>query len=145
MNAEIKITENVSVVTFSDKSTSLFTCEVFEKIGAAKIDIDMISIELSMSDMVTVGFTFFDDDLQRLLPIIKNKSITPLVTCGNVKFTINTPDMIGCPGFASKVFSTLKSVNCMPLLVTTGLDEISLLVRESDSADAEKSLAELFQ
>jgi hypothetical protein len=38
----------------------------------------------------------------------------------------------------------LRGMDCLPLLVTTGLDEISLLVYESECVDLEKKLKETF-
>ena len=51
---------------------------------------------------------------------------------------------MNCPGFSAKVFNALKNVGCIPILVTTGVDEISLLVADSSSADAANALDKLF-
>ena len=68
----------------------------------------------------------------------------PLVSCGNVKISVKTSDMINGKGFAMKVFSVLSELNITPILVTTSEDEISVVVRASDSSDFEKKLMSVF-
>lgn len=144
--AEIKIFEGICSVAFSEKvSDGISSYEIFDRIGKGGIDIDMVSMEITAGDIMGVGFTLRDDDLPRLLPLIKSDKITtPVVNCGNVKLLIKSEDMVGCPGFAARVFSALYKADCVPLLVTTGIDEISVLVRDSDSAEAERAVKELF-
>ena len=106
----------------------------------------LISLDLTPNDVMFVGFTLADGDLSRLLPLLKTENITtPAVNCGNVKFVVKSEDMIECPGFAAKVFSALRAAGCIPLLVTTAVDEISILVRDSDSSDVGKALEQLFK
>lgn len=143
---DIKFFEGITSVSFSEKSmenTAAF--RIFEKIGEKGIDIDMISLDLAPNDVLFVGFTLSDDDLSNLLPLLKAENITtPAVNCGNVKVVVKSEDMINCPGFASKVFSAVGKTGCVPLLVTTAVDEISVLVRDSDSGDVKKALEGLF-
>ena len=47
-------------------------------------------------------------------------------------------------GFAAKVFKLLNDIDAMILLITTGVDEISVLIRESDADAAESGLREMF-
>lgn len=151
MSAEIKITENVSIVTFNNVPASYestFICEVFEKAAAAGINIDMISQAPATSEKISFGFTFSDGDMPKLLSIINNisdnKALVPMLNVGNVKITVKAEEMVNNVGFASKIFISLKEIDCLPLLVTTGVDEISLLVYESDRADLEKQLKNTF-
>ena len=143
---DIKVFEGISSVAFSEKlGGEAGTCDIFTRIGEGGIDVDMISLELTASDTISTGFTVSDEDLARLLPLIRSKAITtPIVNCGNVKFVIKSEEMVGRPGFAAKIFAGLKNVGCVPLMVTTGIDEISILVRDSDSADAGRALQKLF-
>ena len=143
---EIKVFEGVSSVAFREKvSDGIDSCGIFDKIGKGGIDIDMVSMEITAGDTLSVGFTLNDDDLPKLLPLIKSEKITtPVINCGNVKFLIKSEEMVGCPGFAARIFTALQSKGCMPLIVTTGINEISLLVRDSDGAEAEKTLREMF-
>lgn len=151
MSTEIKITESISIVTFNNVPSSFestFICEVFEKAADAGINIDMISQAPATSEKISFGFTFSDDDMPKLLTIINNisddKTLVPMLNVGNVKVSIKSEEMINNVGFASRVFLILKKIDCLPLLVTTGIDEISLLVYESDIADLTKQLKETF-
>ncbi len=139
---DIKVFEGVTSVVFNEKiSDHISTYEIFNRIGENGIDLDMISAELTINDTLSVGFTLPDEELPKLLTLIKSESITtPAVNCGNVKFIIKSEKMINCPGYAARIFSALRNAGCIPLLVTTGVDEISLLVRDSDSIDAAKAL-----
>ena len=146
---DIKVFEGVSAATFLEISTAdnnAYICDMFTKIGEAGVDMDMISFELSVNDTVSVGFTFDDNDLTKLLPVVNGSknTISPMISCGNVKFVIKSADMVNKPGFAAKILSSLRDIGCIPLLITTGLDEISLLVSDSDSSDVAKQLETLF-
>lgn len=139
---DIKVFEGISSVAFSEKITdAVATYEIFNKIGESGIDLDMISADLTMNDTLCVGFTLSDEDLPKLLPLIKSENIsTPVINCGNVKFVISSEDMVSRPGYAAGVFQRLKSTGCIPLMITTAVDEISVLVRDSDSVDAGMAL-----
>ena len=143
---DIKVFEGISSVAFSERlGGEDGVCSIFGRIGEGGIDVDMISLELTANDTVSTGFTVSDEDLAKLLPLIRSKDITtPIVNCGNVKFVIKSEEMVGRPGFAAKIFAELKAVGCTPLMVTTGIDEISILVRDSDSVDAGRALNEIF-
>lgn len=151
MSTQIKIIEGISIVSFNNVPASFensFICDVFEEAASAGINIDMISQAPATSDKISFGFTFSDDDMPKLLTIInrisENKAMTPLLNVGNVKITVKSAEMIDQVGFASKVFGTLKDLDCLPLLVTTGLDEISILIYESDCADLVSGLNKAF-
>lgn len=144
---DIKVFEGITSVAFSERLTqSSSYCDILERVGRAGINLDMISADLGINDTLSIGFTVNDEDVPKLLPLIKDKSIsTPVVNCGNVKFVIESKTMINTPGFAAQVFAELKAVGCVPLLITTGIDEISILVRDSDSADVGNALAKMFE
>lgn len=138
---DIKFFEGIASVAFTEKITETAeTYDIFTRIGESGIDIDMISADLAMNDTLSVGFTLSDDDLPRLLPLIKSDKIsTPIINCGNVKLVVSSEDMINSPGYAAKVFEKLKNIGCLPLMITTSVDEISILIRDSDSIDAKKA------
>lgn len=146
---DIKVFEGISAVTFGEisvKDTASDISALFTGIGNAGIDLDMISLELCANDKMNVGFTFADDDLSKLLGVVKQAKVpAPLVNCGNVKFVIKSAEMIGIPGYSAKVFAACCGVGCVPILVTTGIDEISVLVRDSESADVGTKLHEIFK
>lgn len=143
---DIKVFEGITSVSFNEKpKEGVSAFRIFDRIGENGIDIDMISLDLAPNDVLFAGFTLSDGDLGKLLPLLKSENITtPAVNCGNVKFVVKSEDMINCPGFAARVFKSLSSAGCVPLLVTTAVDEISVLVRDSDSSDVGKALEKMF-
>jgi aspartokinase len=150
MSTTVTPTPNVSIVTFNNvpaRYENTFICEVFEKSAAAGINIDMISQTPATSDKISFGFTFPDDDMPKLLTIVNSFShiTTPMINVGNVKITVKSGDMITGTGFASRAFNALRGLDCLPLLVTTGIDEISMLVYEADAGDLEEKLKEVFK
>ncbi|MCL1822874.1 MAG: aspartate kinase [Oscillospiraceae bacterium] len=152
MSTQITVNQSISIVNFNNVPSdyqNTFICEVFEKAADAAINIDMISQAPATSDNISFGFTFPDDDIPKLLSIISqistSKDRTPMISVGNVKITVKSTDMITGTGFASKVMAAFRELDCLPLLVTTGIDEIGLLVRESEATDLESKLKEAFR
>ncbi len=144
----IKVFEDISVVTFKSLSAqNPIVNFILEKAAKEEINIDMISLSALVSDKLSFGFTFCDDDLPKLLDALKDirsqYDAAPLVSSGNCKILIKTDEMREQAGFASKVFSLLAKVNTEILLVTTSDDEISLLIRGSDLTDALEALENL--
>ncbi|MCL1904163.1 MAG: aspartate kinase [Oscillospiraceae bacterium] len=149
---DIIVNENQSIVTFNNVAASYensFICGILERAAKSEISIDMISQAPATSERISFGFTFYDDDLTKLLSIINSCQLSeanckPLVNSGNVKVTVKSREMIDNAGFAEKVFAVLRNINCVPLLITTGIDEISLLVQGSAGNDLAKALSETF-
>jgi aspartokinase len=142
---KVIITENQSIATFNNISASYensFIYSILEQAARSEIIIDMIAQSPATSDKISFAFTFSDDDMAKLLPIINKEE--KLVTCGNVKITVKSEAMINGTGFAAKVFGVLKTLDCLPLLITTGIDEISILVHESSRNDLETALKDEF-
>jgi aspartokinase len=147
----IQVFEGVSAVLFNQVSSedyNEFTGNVFERIAQAGINIDMISSIPATSDKTGFGFTFSDSDMPKLMALIKtvklNNVPAPLVSIGNVKIVIQASEMKLETGFAAKVFAALNEASCQPLMITTALDEISILVRESDASEVGQRLAHIF-
>ena len=138
---DIIITENQSIATFNSIEPS-YICSILEQAASAGISIDMIAQFPATSDKISFAFTFADDNMTKLLPIINKQE--KLVNCTNVKITVKSQEMVSGAGFASRVFSVLRELNCLPLLVTTGIDEIALLVHESSKTDLERELRKVF-
>lgn len=127
--------EAISVVTFSDIPAGTdFVSEVLGAVAAAGINVDMISQTPPKSDRFSFGFSFSDSDIPTLLTVMgkitAKHNITPFVNSGNVKLVIKNPTMINQAGFAAKVFEIIEKLGAVVLLVTTSVDEISLLVTE---------------
>ncbi len=58
-----------------------------------------------------------------------------MINGSNRKIVIETGVMANSIGFAARVFEILNRLDAMILMITTGVDEISVLIRDAD-ADA---------
>ena len=146
----ITVTENVSAVTFNNVPLYKTIMEdTLTVVAEAGINIDMISMTAPTSERFGFGFTLDDDDMPKLLTVVKRlkekHDITPMINSSNRKIVIKTGEMEAQAGFAAKVFNLLNKIDAMILLITTGVDEISVLIRESDGEAAEAGLRELFK
>ena len=146
----ITVTENVSAVTFNNVPLYKTIMEdTLTAVAEAGINIDMISMTAPTSERFGFGFTLDDDDMPKLLTVVnrlkENHDITPMINSSNRKIVIKTGEMEAQAGFAAKVFNLLNKIDAMILLITTGVDEISVLIRESDGEAAEAGLRELFK
>lgn len=148
---EIIVTENVSVVSFNAiplEKANAFLCKVFGKAAESGINLDMISKVPSTSDAETIGFTFSDEVMPRAVAIFNNMKSdgipAPLINCGNIKITVSSKEMIENTGFVAKIYSAICETSSVPLLISTGLDEISILVSENDGAELSEALKARF-
>ena len=146
----ITVTENVSAVTFNNVPLYKTIMEdTLTAVAEAGINIDMISMTAPTSERFGFGFTLDDDDMPKLLTVVKRlkekHDITPMINSSNRKIVIKTGEMEAQAGFAAKVFNLLNKIDAMILLITTGVDEISVLIRESDGEAAEAGLRVLFK
>ena len=146
----ITVTENVSAVTFNNVPLYKTIMEdTLTAVAEAGINIDMISMTAQTSERFGFGFTMDDDDMPKLLGVVKKlkekHDITPMINSSNRKIVIKTGEMEAQAGFAAKVFNLLNKIDAMILLITTGVDEISVLIRESDGEAAEAGLREMLK
>ena len=146
----ITVTENVSAVTFNNVPLYKTIMEdTLTAVAEAGINIDMISMTAPTSERFGFGFTLDDDDMPKLLGVVKElkekHDITPMINSSNRKIVIKTGEMEAQAGFAAKVFNLLNKIDAMILLITTGVDEISVLIRESDGEAAEAGLREMLK
>lgn len=146
----ITTTEQISVITFGNipfDDESGFIYNIFKAAAAENISIDMISKSSVSTDRTSVGFTFSDNDMPKMLNVLSRIKFyrPPLVSCGNVKIVIKSADMADNAGFAVRVFEALNNKNVTPILITTSIDEISVVVRESDSTELNRRLNMVFK
>lgn len=147
--ADIFLTEQVSVITFGGipaETENEFIMSLLEAACKQDISIDMISKAYLSTDCSSVGFSIDDEAIPRFIKAIKPLNLTkpPMISCGNVKIVLRSEEMINEKGFALSVFSILTSLNTIPLLITTAVDEISVIIRESESENAVQYLKNLF-
>ena len=137
---KIEVTENVSAVSFNNIPLNKTIMEDTLKIVAnAEINVDMISMTAPTSEFFSFGFTMNDEDTPKLLGVMpklrEKESVVPMINSSNRKIVIKTNEMTETIGFAARVFEILNRLDAMILLITTGVDEISVLIRDAD-ADA---------
>lgn len=147
----VTVTEQISVITFGNiafDSESSFIYSVFAAAAKENINIDMISKAPVSAEHTSIGFSISDDDMPRMLRIANSikteKARAPMVSCGNAKIVVKSAEMIEGVGFAENVFKALANAGANPMLVTTAVDEISVIVRESDRHDSEREIRKIF-
>lgn len=137
---KIEVTENVSAVSFNNVPLNKTVMEdTLRAVADVGINVDMISMTAPTSEIFSFGFTMSDDDTPKLLGIVKqlkaNGGVSPMINGSNRKIVIETGVMANSIGFAARVFEILNRLDAMILMITTGVDEISVLIRDAD-ADA---------
>lgn len=135
---QIEVTENVSAVSFNNVPLNKTIMEDTLKIVAkAGINVDMISMTAPTQEIFSFGFTVGDDDIPKLLGTVgelkANGCVSPMINSGNRKIVIKTGEMTETIGFAARVFEILNRLEAMILMITTGVDEISMLIRDADA------------
>ncbi len=147
--ADIFCTEQVAVITFGGipaETENEFIISVLEASCEQDINIDMISKAYLSTDCSSIGFSIGDEAIPCFIKAVKQLNLAkpPMISCGNVKIVIKSEDMITEKGFALSVFSVLASLDTIPLLITTAVDEISVIIRESEAEKAVQYLKNLF-
>ena len=84
----ITVTENVSAVTFNNVPLYKTIMEdTLAAVAAADINIDMISMTAPTSERFGFGFTVSDEDMPRLLTVLKDlkakTNLTPMINSTN--------------------------------------------------------------
>lgn len=137
---KIEVTENVSAVSFNNVPLNKTIMEdTLKAVADSGINVDMISMAAPSSEIFSFGFTVNDEDMPKLLKMSKQlkeiSGVSPMINSSNRKIVIKTGEMTETIGFAARVFRILNSLEAMILMITTGVDEISMLIRDAD-ADA---------
>lgn len=137
---KIKVTENVSAVSFNNVPLNKTIMEdTLKAVAGVGINLDMISMTAPTSEIFSFGFTVNDEDMPKLLKMNKQlqeiSGVSPMINSSNRKIVIKTGEMTETIGFAARVFEILNRLEAMILMITTGVDEISMLIRDAD-ADA---------
>lgn len=137
---KLEVSENVSAVSFNNVPLNKTIMEdTLRIVAGAGINVDMISMTAPTSEIFSFGFTMSDDDMPKLVGLVKKLKemggVSPMINGSNRKIVIKTGEMTETIGFAARVFEILNRLDAMILMITTGVDEISVLIRDAD-ADA---------
>ncbi len=136
MAASITVSENITLVTLHNIPAEItFITDVFSKIAAMDVDVDMISLAPVQSSKTSLSFTIVDDDLVKILSYtsgLGDSDIRPIVSSGNCKISIDDAGMEHCPGVAAGIFSKVAAAEADIRLITTSEAQVSILVAKSD-------------
>lgn len=136
MKPTIDVFDDVTLIILQNIPANMsFVTEVFEKIAAMEVDVDMISLAPPKSSMTSLSFTVSDDDLVKILGYtskLKDGTIKPIVSSGNCKISVSDAAMENCPGVAAKIFAQAAKAGADVRLITTSESQVSLLVTKSD-------------
>lgn len=135
---KIEVSENVSAVSFNNVPLNKTIMEdTLKAVADSGINVDMISMAAPSSEIFSFGFTVNDEDMPKLLKMSKQlkeiSGVSPMINSSNRKIVIKTGEMTETIGFAARVFRILNSLEAMILMITTGVDEISMLIRDADA------------
>lgn len=133
----VSTVRNITLVTLQGSpATTAFMAQVFDRIAALDINIDMISMPPNHGSSPGLSFTIADDDLIEVLALAKalksEAGIKVIVSSVNNKISVYDPQMKNTPGVAARVFSAIASSDADIRLITTSETEISFLVTEAD-------------
>lgn len=134
---EIKTVSDITLVTLQGSpSSTRFMGDVFQRIAAQGINIDMISMPPNHGANAGISFTISDEDLIGILALVNvlkaETGIRVSVSSVHHKISVYDPQMKNTPGMAAKVFCAIAATDADIRLITTSEVEISLLVTEAD-------------
>ena len=150
LSPTITTSSDITLVTLQNCPSELkFISEVFQRIGASGVDVDMISLAPTQGAYTSVSFTIPDNDLDKIFNVTSelhdSAKIKVIVSSGNCKISAYDQRMKNAPGFAAEVFSAAAGADADIRLITTSEVDISLLVTAADFQDTLKALQEKFR
>ena len=121
-------------------------CELFEKIGEKKINIDMISQTTPISGMVNVSFTVpkgeFKDAMSILKDYVSEKSIT--IDENITKFSLVGIGMKSTSGVAARLFRIFNDAGIDVKMITTSEIRMTCAIKQEDKVKALNMAAKEF-
>lgn len=144
-------TENVTLITLESVPAQIaFLSDVFGAVAKDEINVDMISQTAPTGNTVTVSFTVSDDDMAKVLSIIKKLSarypnVRSLVSSSNVKLNLFGESLPEHFGVAASAFEALAEKGIDILLITTSDVDISVLVPQASFDFALDALKNAFR
>lgn len=147
---KITPTEGVTLITLEAVPSSIaFLSDVFGAVSKAEINVDMISQTAPTGNTVTVSFTVSDDDMTKVLSLIKSMSekypnVRSLVSSSNVKISLFGESLPDHFGVAAHAFEALNGAGVDILLITTSDVDISILIPQASYEFAFSALKKAF-
>lgn len=146
----VTVTEDVTLVSLYDSPADIrVVSDIFSRISAAGVDVDMISQTPAHGKQPNLSFTVSGEDLGILLKLSaelrkENPRLKLSVSSGNCKISVFGEGMRGCPGVAARVFEAAAGTDADTILITTSEVDISLLVPRSCMQPTVEAIAEAF-
>lgn len=146
----INVQEDVTLISLNNSPADIrIVADVFQKIAAAGVDVDMISQFPQGGTHSGLSFTVRDEDFGAILPLVtqlrtQTPGITVSVSSGNCKISVYGMAMQGTPGVAAKVFAAAAEVQADIRMITTSETDISLLVVKADVDNAVRAIERAF-
>lgn len=149
LSPKITTTSDMTLITLQNCPSELkFVADVFHRIAAAGVDVDMISLAPARGAYTAVSFTISDNDLDKILnftsELREKGKISAVVSSGNCKISIYDAGMKNNPGVAAEVFAAASSASSDIRIITTSEVDISLLIPAADFPETLKTLQEKF-
>jgi len=146
----IDVAMDVTLISLHDMPADLnAVADVFTRISAVGVDVDMISQCPLGGTHSGLSFTVQDAQFGEILPIVsalrtENKELGVSVSSGNCKISVFGQGMKGQPGIAASVLSAAAAAGCDLRMITTSETDISLLVVKADADRALKAIESAF-
>ena len=145
----LTVTDRISVVTFgsipTEKENEIIE-GLFRSAAMRNICIDMISKSYVTTDYTAIAVSLSDEEIPALINAIVALKLkrAPMISCGHIKLIIKGEEMNCSTGYAYKFMTAIRAAEATPLLITTAVDEISAVIRESESVRAIAELKKAF-
>lgn len=134
----ITVSEDITLISLNDSPADIrLIAEIFGRLAASGIDVDMISQTPPNGAHSSLSFTVKDEDFGGVLEIAAelrrlNPDLKISVSSGNCKISIFGEAMRGLPGVAAAVFSATSEAGSDIRMITTSETDISVLVVKAD-------------
>ena len=153
MNGVSKITmvDDVALLTFHKIPNDWqVLSKIFTSLANAHVNLDMISQSAPQGHQIDISFTLRVDQLVEVLGLINQfkallDGLSPMVSNGNCKIQLHGEEMREMYGVAARAISAVAGVGAELTMISTGEEEISLLVPQADCMEAVHALEEAFQ
>ncbi len=140
----IEVSENITLVTLRNLPNQMYViAKVFSAVAQAGVNVDMITQTQAHKNKVDLSFTVEDQDLVTTisaLSIFKDSGVVTDILSSCSKLVYLDEKMSQTPGYGAKVFSTLADQGIEPLIITTSVTDISVLLEHGDIGPAEQAL-----
>ncbi len=140
----IETSNNITLVTLRNLPNQISTiAKAFCAVAEAGVNVDMISQTQAHKNKVDLSFTVEDQDLAvtiSALSILKESGVVTDILSSCSKIVYLDEKMCQTPGYGAKVFSTLAEVGVEPLIITTSVTDISVLLEHGDLTVAQEAL-----